>query len=427
VDSFEKQVMDRYSFHQISDDTIQLYERELFGHCISYDVREFTPQSSPMFPMLARAVSELDQIPKFLKGYECFYVEPKYDGERLMIHWDGQKIAMYGRSGENANLKYHDLMQRLLGILHREKPLILDGEVIAINSRDGKSMSFNEIQKMPRKNTDVAPKASLAWTTQMVAFDCLYDQHSLLKTPIIDRKARMVERINRLASNEAEPRAPLVSITPSKLELDDDSIDKVNKLVTDYKFNGLEGAILKPIGENTPYLPRSRTQWMKVKMSENSEGQDNGFGDTLDVVVMGGYWGSGSKSHMLSSFLIGVYDPSSGKYTSISKIGTGFSLKDLKEIFDEGQKSITESIPDDYIQQKGVSPDMWFSPSIVLEVNFDSFTDSPKYLLMSSKHDRSYGVSLRFPRLVKIRTEKSPIDINTVDQVIDAIKAKKFK
>lgn len=428
VDSFEKEVIDRFNAKKMCEDTMRQFERELFRHCVSYDHTTFSPVCCPLYPMLARAISDTAEVYKFVKEYQSAYVEPKYDGERLMVHWDGRHLSMYGRSGESAVLKYHDLTQRLLALFHGEKPVVLDGEVIAVSTQNGKPMSFNEIQRMPRKNTNHGDKSSVNWNTQMVAFDCLFENtRSLINNPILDRKSRMVDRINRLSSKKLAPNdaSPVIAITPKSIRIGKDMHQEIGPMVQSYKDDGLEGAILKPIGNNTPYVPRSRTQWIKLKMFDSSEGQGNGFGDTLDVVVMGGYWGNGNKSHTLSSYLIGVSDPSSGKYAAISKIGTGFSLNDLSEILEKGQSLRSDSMPEAYMQFKGVTADVWFSPGMVFEVNFDSLTESPKYFMKNASQAKPIGVSLRFPRFIKLRTDKSPTDVNTVEQVLEAVSHRK--
>jgi len=170
--------------------------------------------------------------------------------------------------------------------------------------------------------------------------------------------------------------------------------------------------------EASYYEPSRRSMnWLKLKKDYLG-----GMGDSLDLVVVGAYHGRGKRTNVYGAFLLACYDPSSETYQTICKIGTGFSeeilethytsLKDL-EIEDGGKKS--------YYDTGEAKPDVWFEPKFVWEVLAADLSTSPVYSagkgLMGGR-----GISLRFPRFIRIRDDKNPDDATTSDQVVEAYK-----
>ena len=102
----------------------------------------------------------------------------------------------------------------------------------------------------------------------------------------------------------------------------------------------------------------------------------------------------------------------------MTKVGTGFSEQELAELHEKFSKEATKSQHPDYRCPKKVKPDVWFPPTTVIEVAYDSLTPSLMYKLEDSA-DSSAGLSLRFPRLVRIRTDKSPEQATTLAQLLE--------
>ena len=157
---------------------------------------------------------------------------------------------------------------------------------------------------------------------------------------------------------------------------------------------------------DSPYEPGRRGySWVKFKEEEGKTGK---LTDTIDAVVMGYYLGEGKRTGFgIGAFLVGVRDGE--EFVTLTKVGTGVSdelWKDLKEKF---FKLKAKDQPKEYKEvNKIYAPDVWIAPKIVVELAGDDLTRSPS-------HGANYAV--RFPRLVRIRTDKSPEQATTKKEV----------
>ena len=126
--------------------------------------------------------------------------------------------------------------------------------------------------------------------------------------------------------------------------------------------------------------------------------------DTLDCVVMGYNKGKGKRTKFgLGAFLVGIRKGS--QFLTISKIGTGLSDEQWRELKLRSKKWEVESQPKEYQVDKNLAPDVWLSPGIVVEIEADNITKSPI-------HAAKYA--LRFPRLVRFRDDKAPHQATTL-------------
>jgi len=150
---------------------------------------------------------------------------------------------------------------------------------------------------------------------------------------------------------------------------------------------GHEGAMLK--NPKSPYIPGKRGKhWLKLKEVM----------ETLDLIVIGGEWGEGRRSHLISSFELACRDPVTGKLLPVGKVGTGFTDEDLEEL--------TKLFKPLIIYEDGKT--VKFQPKIVFEVAYQEIQKSPKY---------ESGYALRFPRFIRIRDDKSPEEADTIERV----------
>jgi DNA ligase-1 len=139
----------------------------------------------------------------------------------------------------------------------------------------------------------------------------------------------------------------------------------------------------------SPYTPGKRGKhWLKLKEVM----------ETLDLVVVGGEWGEGRRSHLIGTFELACRDPTTGRLLRIGKLGTGFTDEDLEEL--------TELFKPLIIKEEGKR--VIFKPKIVFEVAYQEIQKSPKY---------ESGFALRFPRFVRIRDDKGVEDADTLDRV----------
>eukprot|EP00041_Stephanoeca_diplocostata_P033087 m.1083027 g.1083027 ORF g.1083027 m.1083027 type:complete len:1160 (-) comp24268_c1_seq5:82-3561(-) len=173
--------------------------------------------------------------------------------------------------------------------------------------------------------------------------------------------------------------------------------------------------------ENATYEPAKRcNNWVKIK-KDYMDGTD----DTLDVVPLGAWWGNGRKAGWYSPFLLAVYDPETETFQSLCKIMSGFTDEFYKQQLKFYEDGGTLACKKDYYHvSDSLQPDVWFDRLQVWEIKGAELTHSPVHtaglgLVHGEFHDR--GISLRFPRFIRVRDDKLPEDATTAQQVADMI------
>jgi DNA ligase-1 len=342
----------------------------------------------PVVPALCQRLPNAEEI---IKKMGKVAVEPKYDGTRLQIHWSKQKTSIFTRNLESVTQMFPDLIEAL-GREVKAKQAIFDGEAIGFDPKDGKFLPFQETIKRKRKYQidDKAKEIPLKYFT----FDILFkDGQDLIKTPFGQRREILAKTI---FSNSQEILLSPQIITENPQELRKFHDEQIKK--------GLEGVVVKKW--QSPYDPGRRGYtWVKLKQEKGKKG--GGLSDTLDCVVMGYYKGKGKRAKFgIGGFLVGIREKeSSDRYLTISKVGTGLSDEQWREMRRRIDKVKIEEKPKEYFLDKNLFPDVWCAPKIVVEIEADNITKSPI-------HTAQYA--LRFPRLVRFRDDKSPDEATTL-------------
>jgi DNA ligase-1 len=285
-------------------------------------------------------------------------------------------VRLYSRDRKEITRQFPEVVEKFA---IENGSYALDGELMAL--QDGKSLPFGRLQQRLNR---VAPNAEVvaAHPTAMVAFDLLaLGEDSLLEAPLRDRRARL----------ESIPLPPGQSLAPL---FQAESAEDIERLFQEaQELRGNEGLMCKD--PESPYSSGRRGfQWLKVKKPL----------DTLDVVIVGAEWGHGRRRNVLSDYTFAVIDdraPAGGGSLSLANIGKAYGGLTDAEILEmtERLKVITVQ---DFGRYRSVRPE------VVLEVEFNGIQESKRH---------KSGYALRFPRIVRIRGDKSPAEINKLSEV----------
>jgi DNA ligase 1 len=337
---------------------------------------------------------------KMSKNGEAIHATYKWDGFRVQIHKDGQKVSMFSRNLEDMTHMFPELIQGTLDQVKVETA-ILDSEAIAYQPESDEFLPFQETTKRRRKHNIEAMAKSLP--LKAFVFDILYaDGKSLIDTPLTERIKIMKNVIH--GDTILIPSTGVFLTKPEDLQMMlDDAISK-----------GLEGVVVKK--SDSLYEAGGRNfNWVKLKRHSSGE-----LHDTIDCVVLGYIFGRGKRTAFgAGALLVGVYDEDQDEFVTVSKIGTGLT--------DEEWRSIKEKTKGIELTHKParihslIEPSVWVKPEIVIEVLADEITRSPLHTAGAKfgAEIKEPGYALRFPRLVSFRdTDKKAEDATTVKELI---------
>lgn len=376
------------------------------------EVRKIQPEVfTPIIMMKAERLSSGEEIIKQIG--QCF-VEPKYDGFRLQVHYQQSTgtVKLYTRGLEEAGNMYPDIIE---GVKHEvtADEIIFEGEAIGFDEYTGNFLPFQETVQRKRKY-DVEQKAKEI-PLKLFAFELLYcDGTNYIHTSFTERRKKLTEVIahsnNVFANTLLVAKAQLID-QPKKLELlFDEEISK-----------GLEGIMAKKL--DGTYQPGARGwNWIKFKRSYSSK-----IEDTIDCLVLGYDLGKGKRANFgIGAFLVGVYDEKEDQYLTVAKIGTGLTDEEWRNLQAQCEPLKRSAQPNNYLVDKMMQVDVWVEPNVVVEIKSDEITRSPTHtagrIMKQSKSGNAYeveipGFALRFPRLVRFRSDKSPQQVTTIKEI----------
>ncbi len=345
------------------------------------------------------------------------HATPKFDGFRVQIHKNGDKVEMYSRNLEDMTHMFPELIEGTLKQV-KAKTAILDTEAIAYQPESEEFLPFQETTKRRRKYgiEEIAKTLPL----KAFVFDMLYvDGKSLVDLPLLERMEILKKTIN--GEETLIPAPGKVLKEPKALQtMLDDAISK-----------GLEGVVVKRV--DSPYEAGGRNfNWVKLKRHSSGELQD-----TIDCVILGYIYGRGKRTAFgAGALLVGLYDKEKDEFVTVSRIGTGLSDEEWKSIKDK-----THGLELDHKPARVnslMTPSVWVKPEIVIEVLADEITRSPLHTAgmregaeetkepketdgnpSTSSGQKETGYALRFPRLVSFRDkDKKPEDATSVEELV---------
>jgi DNA ligase-1 len=351
----------------------------------------------PIRPMLAERLGSAVEIMKKMGNKEVA-AEYKLDGERLQIHKDGEKVTLFSRRLEVVTHHYPDAAD-LVRERVSPKRAILEAEVVAINEDTGEYLPFQEL--MHRRRKYGVAQAVADYPVALNFFDALLvGESDLTGKPYTARRKKLEESV------EETGRTRLV---PAKTTSDPSEIEE---FMEEAIASGCEGLVVKDPAST--YRAGAREfAWIKLKREYRSE-----LTDSIDLAIIGGFHGRGRRAGNYGTYLLAAYDDKRSVFTSVAKVGTGFSDEDLAKL-PALLKPFESHVRPPGVESKMV-PDVWFRPHVVIEVIAAELTLSPIHTAAMGRIRPRAGISLRFPKFTgKIRDDKRPEDSTTVEEIVE--------
>jgi DNA ligase-1 len=356
----------------------------------------------PIRPMLAERLGVPEEIlEKF--GGKCV-AEYKYDGERVQAHKSGDKVVLYSRRLENISDQYPDAIEIVREQI-KAKDAILEAECVAMDLESGDMRPFQEL--MHRRRKYGVAEAINQYPISLFSFDLLYvDGEDLTQQPFPVRRARLFATIKQ--NDRLKPATQKLVKNPKELE------DFFEEAIEE----GCEGIMCKSVGKESVYQAGNRGWlWIKFKRDYRSE-----MTDTVDLVVVGAFHGRGKRVGAYGALLLATYNPNEDTFETVTKCGTGFTDEDLAKLYEMLQRHL---VPRKNSRVKStMDADVWFEPSVVLEILGAEVTLSPIHMAAMDSIRKGSGLAIRFPRFTgKYRTDKSPQDATTSKEVVEMYQA----
>ncbi|BEP18643.1 ATP-dependent DNA ligase [Pyrofollis japonicus] len=354
----------------------------------------------PIRPMLAERLNDPAEILKKLGGRAL--VEYKYDGERAQIHKKGDKIWIFSRRLENITHMYPDVVEMAKKWI-KANEAIVEGEIVAIDPETGELRPFQVLMRRRRKHDIHLYLSEIP--VAVFLFECVYANGEDLTMKPLPRRRETLEKI--IEQQETWRLAEGI-VTNSAEELEKFFLKAIE--------DGAEGVMAKAIHEKSIYQAGARGWlWIKYKRDYKSE-----MTDTVDLVVIGAFYGRGRRGGKFGALLMAAYDPDSDTFKSVCKVGSGFTDEDLERLDDMLKPYIRDRKPARVDSQ--MKPDVWVEPALVAEVIGAELTLSPIHTCCYGWVKPGAGISIRFPRFVRWRPDKGPEDATTTKELYEMYK-----
>ncbi|KFM79410.1 hypothetical protein X975_04361, partial [Stegodyphus mimosarum] len=345
--------------------------------------KQLTIESSlmtPVLPMLAMICKSVDEA--FTRCPNGLYVEIKYDGERIQVHKKGTEFSYFSRSLKPVmQHKVQHLKDYIPKAFPHGNNLILDAEILLV-SNDGKPLPFGTLgahKKTAFKDASVC----------LFVFDCLqFNDENLMQKPLYQRRKLLEKNMTPVKNHIMF--SEIKEVTDPK---------ELKSLITSVKRQGLEGIVVKDKGGI--YEPGKR-HWLKIKKDYSEEA---GMIDSADLVVLGAYYGTGQNGGLMSIFLMGCLNKLTGKWCTVTK-ARGFDDETLNRLQTEldmikiskdpskvpSWLNVSSSLIPDFVSADPKKSPVW-------EITGDEFSKAEVHT--------AHGISIRFPRVTRIRTDKT--------------------
>jgi DNA ligase-1 len=297
------------------------------------------------------------------------WVEDKYDGVRCQLHKVAGDVRLFSRDRRPLTRQFPEIVAAFAAAPGR---YVLDGEVLGLER--GRALPFQRLQQRLGRR-EPTPGVLAAHPVAFVAFDCLaHGDRGLLDEPLRARRAT-------LETLTLPPGQPLAAVWTAL------TAEELDALFLAAQARGNEGLMAKQPAASYA-SGRRGAQWLKIKRPL----------DTLDVVVVGAEWGHGKRRDVLSDLTFAVRDEGTGRLVTIGKAYNGLTDGEIQ--------AMTERLLALTVEDRGHYRVV--RPEIVLEVAFN-------HLQPSTRH--ASGYALRFPRIARVRADRTPESASTLRDV----------
>lgn len=325
----------------------------------------------PIKFMLATPAADLADIARTMPGE--FFVEDKFDGIRAQAHIQDGRVAIYSRTMDEITHRFPELVSPLKDL---GSDAVIDGEIVP--ARGERILPFSELQKRLGRKT-IGEDLLAEVPVILVAYDLLYAYGRVLTDESLEDRRKLLEQ---MIPTEGTVRVSVAKRFEVVAALDDE--------FNDARARGNEGLMIK--SPASFYKPGRRgREWLKLKRAIA----------TLDVVVTAVEVGHGKRRNLLSDYTFAVRrSEEDDELLNIGKAYSGLTDAELTEM--------TEWFTGHTIGEFAHGRVRLVKPEMVIEVTFDRIQESKRH---------QSGYALRFPRILRLRPDKKPSEIDTLETV----------
>jgi DNA ligase 1 len=311
-------------------------------------------------------------------GKPCL-IDYKYDGFRMIISKDkNDKIKIFTRRLEEVTHQFPELKEYVEKYV-KANSFILDAEAVGFDPKTKKYLPFQSISQRIKRKYDIK-KIALEFPIEVNVFDILfYNGENLIKTPLKDRR-KIIEQIIKEEKWKIKTSEAIIT----------DNLERAKKFYKKALDEGEEGVMMKDL--NAPYKPGARVGYgIKIKPT----------GNEFDLVIVAAEYGTGKRVGWLTSYTVAC--KKGDELFEIGKVSTGLKEKESEGLsFEDLTKKLKPLI------KKESGRDVIVKPELVVTVVYQNIQVSPTY---------SSGFALRFPRITRLRPDRSIEDIASLEEI----------